>query len=132
MPSVFTEILAGRARGWKIAEDAHHAAFLEQRPLVRGHAIVVPKKETDYLFDLPDAELAALHVFAKKVARGLAAAFPCKKVALLCYGIQVRHVHLHLVPAQGVAGELDFTNAKSIPDAELDAAAAAIRPFLSV
>lgn len=103
---------------------------MEISPLTQGHVLVIPKAEVDYIFDLEDAQLAGLMVFAKKVARAIKKAVPCEKVAVLVYGLEVRHAHIHLVPAAGVPGELNFSNKKKASDGELAATAAAIRAFL--
>ena len=119
MSSIFAQILQGKIPCHKIMEDEKHLAFLEIRPLNSGHTLVIPRKETDDVFDLEDDALGDLFIFSKKVARAIKKAIPCEKVAAIVYGLQVRHVHVHLVPVNGVAGELDFRNAKASDDAEL-------------
>ena len=130
MSTLFTKIIRGEIPCHKVLEDERHFAFMEISPLKRGHVLVIPKKETDYIFDLEDAELASLMVFAKKVARAVKKAVPCEKVAVLVYGLEVRHAHIHLVPASGEAGELNFANKKRSSDEDLAACAAEIRAFL--
>ena len=130
MPSIFTKIIRGEIPCHKIAEDEGHFAFLEIRPLKPGHTLVIPKKETDYVFDLSDAELADLTAFAKKVAAGVKQAAVCEKVAVVVYGLQVRHAHVHLIPVDGTPGELDFRNQRDAAPADLAAMAAKIRSFL--
>ncbi len=98
MASIFSRIIAGEIPSYKIAEDDKHYAFLDINPVAKGHTLVVPKREVDYIFDLSDAELAELNIFAKKVARALKAAIPCEKVGQCVIGLEVRHAHIHLVP----------------------------------
>ncbi len=119
MSSLFTQIVEGKIPCHKVMEDEKHLAFLEIRPLSPGHTLVIPKKETDYVFDLSDKELAELFIFSKKVAEAIRKAIPCEKVALIVYGLQVRHAHVHLIPVKGMAGELDFSNAKTANNADL-------------
>ena len=113
MASVLTKMLAGEAAQLKVFEDDAFAAVLEPRPLARGHTVVFPKKEADALFDLGDPELSGLVLFAKKVARALKEEIPCRKIALVAYGLEVPHAHLHLIPAHGRAGETDLSRPRS-------------------
>jgi histidine triad (HIT) family protein len=129
MPTLFTKIVRGEIPCHKIAEDDRHFAFLEIRPLAPGHTLVIPKEETDYLFDLEDERLGELMVFAKKVAAAVKQASPCEKVAVVVYGLLVRHAHVHLVPVNGTPGELDFRNQKDAKTEELAAMAGKIRAF---
>ena len=130
MSSLFTQIIKGEISCHRLAENADHFAFMEISPLKKGHALVIPKAEVDYLFDLEDKALAELMVFAKKIARAIKKAVPCEKVAVLVYGLEVRHAHIHLVPAIGEPGELNFANKKKATDDELAQTAASIRSFL--
>ncbi len=98
MPTLFSKIAAGEIPSHKIAEDDKHYAFLDINPVAKGHTLVIPKREVDYIFDLSDQELADLQIFAKKVAAGLKAAIPCEKVGQCVIGLEVRHAHIHLVP----------------------------------
>ncbi|MDE5801199.1 MAG: HIT family protein [Paramuribaculum sp.] len=107
MASVFSMIVAGEIPCYKIAEDDAHLAFLDIRPMAPGHTLVIPKREVDYLFDLPDAEYVALELFAKRVAEALKATMPCKRVAEAVLGMEVPHAHIHLVPIQSEA-DVDF------------------------
>ncbi|MDE6783702.1 MAG: HIT family protein [Paramuribaculum sp.] len=107
MASVFSMIVAGDIPCYKIAEDDAHLAFLDIRPMAPGHTLVIPKREVDYLFDLPDAEYLALELFAKRVAEALKATMPCKRVAEAVLGMEVPHAHIHLVPIQSEA-DVDF------------------------
>jgi histidine triad (HIT) family protein len=126
MASIFSKIIAGEIPCYKVAEDEHHLAFLDVFPLAKGHVLVVPKKETDYIFDLNDKEMADLMVFASKVARSLKKAVPCTKVGIAVIGLEVPHVHVHLVPLKNVS-DLDFSKPKlKIPDEEMTKIAASI------
>ena len=110
-----------------MAEDDKFFAFLDINPLVKGHTLVVPKQEVDYIFDLDDEDLAAMHVFAKKVARAIEKAFPCKKVGEAVIGLEVPHTHIHLIPMQKESDML-FSNPKlKLSDEEFKAVAEAIR-----
>ena len=100
MASIFSRIVAGEIPCHKVAENEEFFAFLDINPLVKGHTLVVPKQEVDYIFDLSDEDLAAMHVFAKKVARAIEKAFPCKKVGEAVMGLEVPHAHIHLIPIQ--------------------------------
>ena len=111
MPSIFSRIVSGELPAYKVAEDGRHLAFLDITPLVEGHTLVVPKKEVDYIFDLPPDELAALHVFAQRVAKGVQAAVPCKRIGVAVIGLEVPHAHIHLIPMNKVA-DMNFANPK--------------------
>ena len=100
MASIFTKIINGDIPSYKVAEDALHYAFLDINPLTQGHTLVIPKQEVDYIYDLDDNALAALHVFAKKVAIGIESVVPCKRVGLMVIGTEVPHAHIHLLPFQ--------------------------------
>lgn len=100
MASIFSRIVAGEIPCYKIAEDDRYFAFLDINPLQKGHTLVIPKHEVDYIFDLDDDELAGLQVFAKKVARAIKKAIPCVKVGQCVLGLEVPHAHIHLVPLQ--------------------------------
>ena len=126
MPSIFSRIVSGELPAYKVAEDGHHLAFLDITPLVEGHTLVIPKKEVDYIFDLPADELAALHVFAQRVAKGVQAAVPCKRVGVAVIGLEVPHAHIHLIPMNKVA-DMNFANPKiKVPEARMQELAAAI------
>ena len=96
--TLFTRIIKGEIPSYKCAEDTNFYAFLDINPIHQGHTLVVPKREVDYFFDLSDNEIAAMQVFAKKVAKAIKKAFPCKKVAQAVIGLEVDHAHIHLVP----------------------------------
>lgn len=111
MSSIFSKIIAGDISSYKIAENDRFYAFLDIFPLVEGHTLVVPKKETDKLFDVSDEELAELLVFAKPIAKAMEAVFPCDRVGISVVGLEVPHAHLHLVPINN-ADDLNFTRPK--------------------
>ncbi len=109
MASIFTRIVNGEIPSYKVAEDENFYAFLDIMPVVKGHTLVIPKKEVDYLFDLDNETYAGLQLFAKKVAEGLKKAIPCVKVGVLVLGLEVPHAHIHLVPMQSEADLLNFS-----------------------
>ena len=100
MATIFTRIVRGEIPRYKVAEDERFFAFLDINPLTKGHTLVVPKQETDYLFDLDDRTLADMIVFAKRIARKLKEKIECKKVAVVVLGLEVPHAHIHLIPIQ--------------------------------
>lgn len=105
--SIFSKIAAGEIPSYKCAENDKFYAFLDISPLAKGHTLVIPRRETDYIFDMEDGELADFQVFAKKVAMALRVAFPCKKVAQVVLGLEVPHAHIHLIPINSEA-DVDF------------------------
>ena len=111
MASIFSKIARGEIPSYKIAESDKYFAFLDINPLVEGHVLVIPKEETDYLFDLSDDELAGIMVFAKKIAKAIQKTIPCKRVGVAVVGLEVPHAHIHLVPLQG-ARDIDFSRPK--------------------
>lgn len=111
MPSIFSKIIAGEIPSYTIAENDMFYAFLDVFPLVAGHTLVVPKKETDKFFDMGDAELAAILHFAKPIAKAIEKAFPCQRCGIAVVGLEVPHAHLHLVPINA-ADDLNFTRSK--------------------
>lgn len=117
MPSIFSRIAAGEIPCHRIAEDERFLAFLDINPLNEGHTLVIPKAETDYVFDLDDQTLADLHVFAKKVARAIEKAVPCKRVGVAVVGFDVPHVHVHLIPLLQ-ASDLEFSRSRTKPSPE--------------
>ena len=104
---IFSKIAAGEIPSYKCAEDAQFYAFLDINPLKEGHTLVIPRREVDYIFDMEDEELAAFQVFAKKVAKAIKSAYPCKKVAQVVLGLEVPHAHIHLIPMDN-EGDVDF------------------------
>jgi len=126
MASIFSRIVAGELPAYKVAEDADHLAFLDITPLVEGHTLVIPKKEIDYIFDMTPQALAALHVFAQRVAKGVQAAVPCKRIGVAVIGLEVPHAHIHLIPMNQVS-DMNFANPKiKVPEARMQELAAAI------
>ncbi len=117
MSSVFTKIINREIPAHIVAEDDRYIAFLDVNPLVQGHVLVVPKEEVDYIFDLPDDLLAGLQVFSKKVAKGIKAAVPCKRVGVAVIGLEVPHTHVHLVPLNTM-NDINFTKPKLNPAKE--------------
>jgi histidine triad (HIT) family protein len=115
--SIFTKIINREIPGHIVAEDNNFIAFLDIMPLVNGHTLVVPKKEIDYIFDMEDETLAAMTVFAKRVAVGLKKAIPCKRIGVCVIGLEVPHAHIHLVP-MNVMGDINFSNPKLKPTQE--------------
>lgn len=98
MPSVFTKIVKGELPSYKVAENNKFLAFLDIDPMTKGHVLVIPKDETDYLFDLSDDILSEMMIYSKKVAKAIEKAIPCKRVGVLVIGLEVPHAHIHLVP----------------------------------
>jgi histidine triad (HIT) family protein len=111
MSSIFTKIVNGEIPSYKIAEDENYYAFLDIFPLAKGHTLVIPKKEVDYIFDLDDETYKGLQLFARKVALALKDAIPCKKVGVAVLGLEVPHAHIHLVPMQSEQ-DINFANPK--------------------
>lgn len=127
MATIFSKIIAGEIPSYKVAEDDRFYAFLDINPLAKGHTLVVPKREVDYIFDLTDEELAAMQVFAKRVALAIRQAFPCKKVGQAVIGLEVPHAHIHLIPIQKES-DMIFSNPKlKLTDEEFRSVAAAIQ-----
>ena len=121
MASIFSKIVNGEIPAYKVAEDENHLAFLDIFPVAKGHTLVIPKKEVDYLFDLDDELYSGLQLFAKKIAVGLKKAVPCEKVGVLVLGLDVPHAHIHLVPMQNEADLLNFSKKmKFSPDEFLE------------
>lgn len=111
MSSIFSKIVSGEIPANKIAEDANYLAFLDINPLRKGHALVIPKKSTDYIFDIEDKEYQELWIFAKKVSHAIGKAIPCEKVGVAVVGLEVPHAHIHLIPIDSVA-DMDFSKPK--------------------
>ncbi len=109
MAGIFSKIVNGEIPAYKVAEDENYLAFLDIFPVAKGHTLVIPKKEVDYIFDLEDDIYIGLQAFAKKVAVGLKKAIPCKKVGVLVLGLEVPHAHIHLIPMQNEADLLNFS-----------------------
>lgn len=111
MSSIFTKIVNGDIPSYKVAEDENFYAFLDIFPLAKGHTLVIPKKEVDYLFDLDEETFIGLQRFARKVALALKEAVPCKRIGVAVLGMEVPHAHIHLVPMQSEL-DLNFSNPK--------------------
>ncbi len=111
MPTIFSKIIAGEIPSYKIMEDDNFLAFLDVFPLVKGHTLVIPKKEIDYIFDIEDDLLGKMMVFSKKVSKAIYKAIPCKKVGVAVIGLEVPHAHIHLVPIQAVS-DINFAQPK--------------------
>ena len=109
MPSIFSRIIAGEIPCHKVAEDDQCLAFLDIRPVVFGHTLIVPKQEIDYLFDVPDDLLQHMMIFSKKVAHVLQQEVECIRIGVMVAGLEVPHAHIHLIPMNSI-GELSFTN----------------------
>ena len=111
MATIFTKIINGEIPCYKIAGDDRYFAFLDINPLKAGHTLVVPKRETDYLYDLEDDQLTGLILFSKKVAEAIRAAFPCNRIGIAVLGLEVPHAHIHLVPMDSM-DDINFKNPK--------------------
>jgi histidine triad (HIT) family protein len=111
MASIFTKIVYGEIPCYKIAEDHEFLAFLDVNPLAKGHTLVIPKEEVDYLFDIDDARLARMIVFAKKIAIAIRTVVPCTKVGMSVVGLEVPHAHIHLIPINSVS-DMNFAKPK--------------------
>jgi histidine triad (HIT) family protein len=111
MPTIFTRIIRGEIPSYKIAEDERFLAFLDINPLRAGHTLVVPKQETDYIFDLGDDLLAEMIVFSKKVATAIREAIPCNRIGIAVLGLEIPHAHIHLVPMDSME-DINFRNPK--------------------
>ena len=131
MASIFSKIVQGEIPCHKIAETPDYLAFLDVRPLVRGHVLVIPKQEVSYIFDLEDNVRSGLHVFAKKIAKAIEKAIPCKRVGVAVIGLEVPHAHIHLIPLTKES-DIYFSNTKlELTDDELASIATSIRTFLA-
>ncbi len=111
MASIFSRIVNGEIPCYKVAEDQYYLAFLDIFPLAIGHVLVIPKIETDYVFDLPDNDFSGLMLFSKRVALALKIAIPCKKVGVAVLGLEVPHAHIHLVPLNSES-DINFSKPK--------------------
>lgn len=127
MSSIFTKIINREIPGHIVAEDDNFIAFLDINPLVKGHCLVVPKVEVDYIFDMDDQRLADLMVFSKKIAKGIKQAVPCLRVGVAVIGLEVPHTHIHLVPLNSM-NDINFSQPKLSPsNEELKSTAEAIK-----
>ncbi len=121
MSTIFTRIINGEIPAYKVAETDGYIAFLDISPVTKGHTLVVPKEETDYIFDLDDKTYLGLHAFAKKVATGIQKAIPCKRVGVVVLGLEVPHAHIHLVPLQSETDLLNFHRKLKLEKEEFEA-----------
>lgn len=111
MSSIFSKIVAGEIPCHKVLENDRFLAFLDIMPLQKGHVLVIPKKETDYIFDIEDDQLGDMMVFAKTVAKKIKAVFPCNRVGVAVVGLEVPHAHIHLIPINHIS-DMNFANKK--------------------
>lgn len=126
MPSIFTRIVKGEIPSYKVAEDENYYAFLDINPMVKGHTLVIPKKEVGYVFDLSGEEYSGLWVFARKVAKAVEKAVPCSRIGVAVLGMEVPHAHIHLIPLQSEK-DMDFRRPKlDLPPEEMKSIAASI------
>ncbi|NLJ21287.1 MAG: HIT family protein [Bacteroidales bacterium] len=131
MATIFSKIAAGEIPSYKIAEDEHFFAFLDIHPLSKGHTLVIPKKEEDYIFRLDDETYQGLMLFAKKIAFAIEKAVPCKRVGMAVIGLEVPHAHVHLIPIQQ-ENDMNFRNPKlELSPEEMNEIAASIRKHLA-
>ncbi|MBA2744655.1 MAG: HIT family protein [Bacteroidota bacterium] len=127
MATVFTKIVNGEITAYKVAENDRFLAFLDVNPLVKGHTLVIPKQEVDYIFDLEDEEYTAMMVFAKQVATGLRRAVPCIRIGVAVIGLEVPHAHIHLIPLNTMS-DINFSLPKlSLPTELMEETAEKIR-----
>jgi len=130
MSTIFTKIIKGEIPCYKIAEDERFFAFLDINPLAKGHTLVIPKQETDYLFDLDDDLLANMNVFAKKIAIAQKKTIVCKRIGVAVLGLEVPHAHIHLIPMNSEA-DVNFSNPKlKLKQEEFESIAKSIRANL--
>lgn len=129
MSTIFTKIIHGEIPCAKLFENETWLAFLDVRPIARGHALLIPKQETNYIFDLEEDLLSEMLTVARPVAKAIEAVVPCKRIGLMVAGLEVPHCHLHLVPIQSV-GDLNFAKAKPADPQDLQTLAAQIRARL--
>lgn len=111
MASIFTRIISGEIPSYKVAEDENYYAFLDINPLAEGHTLVIPKRETDYIFDIDDEEYKGLFLFAKNVATAMRKVISCERIGIAVIGLEVRHAHIHLVPLKTIY-DIDFKKPK--------------------
>ncbi|MFM8450432.1 MAG: HIT family protein [Haliscomenobacter sp.] len=132
MAAIFTRIVRGEIPAYKVAETEEFLAFLDVRPQAKGHTLVIPKEEIDYLFDLEPETLSRLMQFAQRVAQGVRQAVPCLRVGVAVIGLEVPHAHVHLIPLQTMQ-DINFSKSPlSFPPAEMEVLAAAIAERISL
>lgn len=126
MATIFSRIAAGEIPSYKIAEDDRHFAFLDINPVAPGHTLVIPKQETDYIFDLNNDDYASLQLFAKRVAEAMRRAMPCKRIGVAVMGLEVPHTHIHLIPINAESDMNFFKEKLSLPADEMASIASRI------
>jgi histidine triad (HIT) family protein len=127
MSSIFSKIVSGDIPAYKVAEDDNHLAFLDTFPLAKGHVLVIPKQETDYLFELASEEYLALWKFTQEVAKAMDKVITCERIGVAVIGLEVSHAHIHLVPLNNLS-DINFERSKlKFPEAEMESVAALIR-----
>lgn len=130
MATIFSKIASGEIPCYKVAEDENYFAFLDINPLTKGHTLVIPKKEEDYLFQLDDPTYIGLMLFAKKIALAIQKAVPCKRIGMAVIGLEVPHAHIHLIPINNKS-DMNFKNPKlQLSSEEMTEIASAIRQFI--
>ena len=130
MSGIFSRIVKGEIPSHKIAEDDNYYAFLDINPLAKGHTLVIPKKEIDYIFDLEDDLLAGMQVFSKRVAKAIEKVVPCKRIGIAVLGLEVPHAHIHLIPINRI-DDINFARPKlQLTDEEMAEIAGKIRQQL--
>jgi histidine triad (HIT) family protein len=127
MATIFSKIAAGEIPSYKIAENDKFFAFLDINPLVKGHTLVIPRREVDYIFDMEDEELADMHLFAKSVAKAIEKAIPCKRVGVAVMGLEVPHAHIHLIPINKESDMIISNPKQKLSDEEFVGIASAIK-----
>ena len=125
METIFSKIVKGEIPSYKIAENDKFYAFLDIEPVQKGHTLVIPKKEVDYIFDIDDKDLGDYMIFAKRVAKAIKQVIPCKKIGMAVIGLDVNHAHIHLIP-MNVGGDMNFKNKNKFPDDEMKECASLI------
>ncbi|MDE6684440.1 MAG: HIT family protein [Duncaniella sp.] len=123
--TIFSKIAAGEIPSYKVASDDKHYAFLDINPVAKGHVLVIPRREVDYIFDLTEEEYRDLTLFARRVAKAIEKAIPCSRVGVAVVGLEVPHTHIHLLPINSEA-DMDFSKKHSFPPEEMQAVADAI------
>jgi histidine triad (HIT) family protein len=129
MPSIFTKIINGEIPAYKVAEDENFLAFLDVNPNTKGHMLCIPKKEVDKIFDLDEELYSGLMVFSRKIALALRKTVPCKRIGMAVVGLEVPHVHVHLIPLNRM-GDMDFSNKVKMSEAEFESLAKEIQQNL--
>lgn len=132
MATIFTKIVNGEIPAYKVAENDRFLAFLDINPLAKGHTLVIPKKETDYILDMEDSELAELMIFAKKVGRAIERVVSCERMGITVIGLEVPHTHIHLIPINSIY-DMDFKQPKlKLSSAEMEQISLAIKNELKL